>query len=182
MLELELIELSEPLRAFEIGWLPFFFELDFFAKCILQPAFDQIDREIRNVDSDPLPPELLRSVNRRPASAERIENYIAGIARCVNYPFEESNRFLRSESKFLVAASFLQPSNISINSVVRSRKTTVRVWLVCPDVLQRHTATCVQVLAVFRQAIDFRRRQISFFPNVIELLMKPEIFDSQFFS
>ena len=54
MLELKFIKLSEPLRAREIGWLTFFFELDFFAERIFQPALDQIDREISDVDPDPL--------------------------------------------------------------------------------------------------------------------------------
>ena len=35
MLKLEFVELSESLRAREIGWLTFFFELDFFAESVL---------------------------------------------------------------------------------------------------------------------------------------------------
>jgi len=54
MLELEFIELSQSLRAREVGWLTFLFKFDFFAEGIFQSAFDQIDGEIRDVDTDPL--------------------------------------------------------------------------------------------------------------------------------
>src|SRR6266513_1906007 len=53
MLELELVELGEALRAFEIGGLAFFFEFDLFAERISQSALDQIDSEIGDVDPDP---------------------------------------------------------------------------------------------------------------------------------
>jgi hypothetical protein len=80
MLKLEFVELSESLCAFEISWLPFFFEFDLLAEGIFQATLNQIDREIGDVDADPLSPKLLRCVNRRAAAAKRIEHNIAGIA------------------------------------------------------------------------------------------------------
>src|SRR5436190_10883132 len=79
MLELEFVELCESLRAREIGRLTFFFELDLLAKRILQSALDQIDREIGDVDPDPLSIQLLRRMNRRAASTKRIEHHITRI-------------------------------------------------------------------------------------------------------
>src|SRR5437588_6947871 len=52
MLKLELIQLGESLRALEIGWLTFLDELDFFTERIGQPALDQIDREIGDINAD----------------------------------------------------------------------------------------------------------------------------------
>ena len=55
MLKLEFVELSESLGAREVGRLAFFFKLDLFAERILQSALDQIDRQIGDIDPDPLP-------------------------------------------------------------------------------------------------------------------------------
>ena len=46
---------------------------------IVQPLLDQRDREMRDVDPDPLPAELLRGVNGGPAAAEGIKHYITGL-------------------------------------------------------------------------------------------------------
>src|SRR5439155_18441678 len=94
MLELELVELRKPLRAFEIRRLTFLFELDFFAERIFQTALNQIDREIGDVDADPLSTEFLRCVNRRSASAEWIEYHIAGIRGGTDNSFEQRNGLL----------------------------------------------------------------------------------------
>src|SRR5436309_1525061 len=94
MLELEFVELRQSLRAFEIRRLTFFFKLDLFAKRIFQSALDQIDREIRDVDADPLSIQLLGRVNSRAASAKRIEHHIAGIARCADDALKQRLRFL----------------------------------------------------------------------------------------
>src|SRR5213080_1724526 len=101
MLELEFVELSESRRAFEIGRLPFLFKLDFFTEGIFQSALDQLDREIGDVDSNPLSIQLLCCVNRRPASAKRIEHNIAGIARRADDAFEKCERFLRGKIEAL---------------------------------------------------------------------------------
>ena len=77
MLELEFVVLGQLTRAAEIGGLSLFFELDFFAEGIAQPALDQIDREIGDIDADPLPAEFLRRVNGGAASAKRIEHHVA---------------------------------------------------------------------------------------------------------
>src|SRR5207248_10498511 len=95
MLELKFVELSKSLRAFEIGWLTFFFELDLLAERIFQSTLDQIDCEISDVDSDPLPIELLCGVNRCAAPAKRIKHDIAGIARSADDALEKRLWFLR---------------------------------------------------------------------------------------
>src|SRR5438132_11599961 len=102
MLELEFVELSKPLGACEIGRLTFFFEFDLFAKCILQSPLDQIDREISDVDADPLSPEFLRRMNRRAASAKRIEHHIAGFSARLDNSFEQRQRLLGRKSKTLL--------------------------------------------------------------------------------
>ncbi len=88
MLELEFIELSKSLGAGEIRWLAFFFKLDLFTERIFQSALDQIDREIGDVDPDPLSTEFLRGVNGCAASAERIKHHVSGIARRADNAFQ----------------------------------------------------------------------------------------------
>jgi hypothetical protein len=78
MLELEFVEFSQRLRAREIRRLTFLFELDLFAEGIFQPALDQINREIGDVDPDPSPPELLRSVNCCAATAKNDRSLLFG--------------------------------------------------------------------------------------------------------
>jgi len=78
MLELELIVLGELLRAGEIDRLTFLHKLDLLAERIAQPALDQINGKVGNVDAEPLPAQLLRRMNGRAATAERVKNYIAG--------------------------------------------------------------------------------------------------------
>src|SRR5438093_4272683 len=94
MLELKFIELGYSLRAREIGWLTFFFKPDLFAESVFQSALDQINREISDVDTDPLSIQLLGRVNSRAASAKRIEHHIAGIARCADDALKQRLRFL----------------------------------------------------------------------------------------
>ena len=47
---------------------------------VLQPFLDQADREMRDVDPDPVAPELLRRVNGGAAAAERVEHDVAFVA------------------------------------------------------------------------------------------------------
>ena len=77
-----------PTRAAEISGLSLFFELDFFAEGVFQSPLDQVDREIGDVDPDPLSSELLCRVNGCAASAKRIEDNIAKIRRCADDTFE----------------------------------------------------------------------------------------------
>src|SRR5450759_3110652 len=120
MLELELIEFSESLRAFEIGWLSFFLELDIFAEGLFQKTLDQIDREIGDLNHDPLSAELLRGVNRRPASAKWVENDIAGIGRSAYNAFEKSLRFLCRVTETLLSlrtdCADITPEVLKLNS------------------------------------------------------------------
>ena len=46
---------------------------------VFQAALDQRNREVRYVDTDPRPTELLGGVNSGPTAAEGIEDHIAGI-------------------------------------------------------------------------------------------------------
>jgi hypothetical protein len=94
MLKLKFVELRQSLRAGEIGWLTFFFKLDFFSERIFQSALDQIDREIGDVDSDPLSTKFLRRMNRRAASAKWIEHEFARISGCFYNSFEQHLRLL----------------------------------------------------------------------------------------
>ena len=89
MLELEFVELSKSLSAFEISRLSFLLKLDLFAKCVFQSALDQIDCEISDVDANLLTTEFLRRVNGGAASAKRIEHNVAGIAGCADDSFEQ---------------------------------------------------------------------------------------------
>ena len=54
MLELKLVIFSQLLCALKISGLTFLFEFNLFAERVFQAALDQIDREIGNVDPDPL--------------------------------------------------------------------------------------------------------------------------------
>src|SRR5205807_4788033 len=105
MLELEFVVLGELTRAAKIGGLSLFFELDFFAECVAQPALDQIDREISDIDADPLPPEFLRRVNGGATSAKRIKHHIARIAACADDAFQKCLRFLGRITETLLCLS-----------------------------------------------------------------------------
>jgi len=94
VLELEFVELREALGAFEIGRLAFLFKLDVLAKSVFQTALNQIDREISDIDANPLPPQLLCCVNGCAASTEWIEHDIAGIARRTDNALKKRLRLL----------------------------------------------------------------------------------------
>ena len=47
---------------------------------------------MRDVDADPLPPELLRRVDRRAAAAERIEHDVAWVGRGGDDALKERER------------------------------------------------------------------------------------------
>src|ERR1700686_1618278 len=103
MLELEFVVLGELTRAAKIGGLPLLFELDLFAERIPQPALDQIDGEIGDIDADPFAPEFLRRVNGGAASAKWIEHDIPRIAARADDAFEKGLRFLCREAETLLS-------------------------------------------------------------------------------
>jgi hypothetical protein len=70
VLELELVQYCEPLRAGEIRGLAFFLKLQFFAERIAEAALDEIDGEVRDIDGDPLATGLLRCVSCCAATAK----------------------------------------------------------------------------------------------------------------
>ncbi len=57
----------------------------------LEPQFHEADAEVRDVDADPCPTQLLRRRDGSSATAERIENNVAFVRRCLNYAFEKRN-------------------------------------------------------------------------------------------
>src|SRR5439155_14021505 len=111
--ELEFIKLIESLRACEIGWLTFFFELDVFAERVFQSALDQIDREIGDINTDPLSAKFLRSVNGCAASAKRIEHHIAGLARSLEHSLDNPDWLLCLISELLLFG--IQPFDVLID-------------------------------------------------------------------
>src|SRR5450432_2004242 len=67
-LELILIAQREIARSIQVFWRAVDFELRAAFVTILQPLFDQRDREMRDVDPDPFALQLLRRIHRRPAT------------------------------------------------------------------------------------------------------------------
>src|SRR5664280_3510100 len=61
-------------------WLPNRLDLDFLPVRITETVLDKRRGELGNVDSDPLPVKFLGCVDRCPATAERVEHQVAGIA------------------------------------------------------------------------------------------------------
>src|ERR1035437_2407511 len=95
MLELELVHFRQALCALEICGLTLFLKLQLFAERIFQTSLNEIDGEIRDINADPVPTQLLRPVNRRAATAERVEHKPAGIGAGFNNAFKKSLRLLR---------------------------------------------------------------------------------------
>ena len=74
LLELPLVQFRQGLRALEIGGLAAFLKLDVIAESVFEPAFDEIDGEVSDINANPLPAELLRRVNGGAATAKRIQH------------------------------------------------------------------------------------------------------------
>lgn len=85
MLELPLVQFRETLCAAEIRRLPLLLKLNGFAECVFEPAFNQIDGQISNINANPAPTELLRSMNRCAATAKRIKHDITFLGAGFNY-------------------------------------------------------------------------------------------------
>jgi hypothetical protein len=95
-LELILVLLRQLLRARQIDRLTHHLDLVLqLRECVFHTTPDQVDRQVRDVDPDPVPVELLRRMHRRPAPAERIEDDIAGLTRRFHNAFEKVERLLR---------------------------------------------------------------------------------------
>jgi hypothetical protein len=83
---------------------PFFRAVDLVGdarKGVVQALLDQRDGEVRDVDPDPLPPELLRGMDGRAAAAEGVEHDVGGVAGCLDDALEESEGFLGRVTKTL---------------------------------------------------------------------------------
>ena len=59
---------------------------------------DEGDRELGDVDANPLAAEFLGGVNRGAATAERIKDYVAGIAAGGDNALQEGHGFLCRET------------------------------------------------------------------------------------
>src|SRR5680860_1511853 len=73
------------------------------AELVDDPALDQRDCEMGDVDTDPAATELLGSGNRGSAPAEGIQDKIPLVAARSNDPFEQSLRLLRRVAESLCA-------------------------------------------------------------------------------
>jgi hypothetical protein len=71
--------LRQPLRRGEVLGNADGFPLRRVAISFAKALLDQADGEVCDVDPDPLPSQLLRRVDRRPAAAERVKHNIARI-------------------------------------------------------------------------------------------------------
>ena len=89
MLELIGIVVRQPLRRREVARHADDVEPRRLAIALAQALLDKSDREMGDIDADPVAPEPLRRIDRRAASAERIEHRVAGIGRCRHDPFEQ---------------------------------------------------------------------------------------------
>ena len=54
-------------------------KLDGVAEASAKSLLNKVDRKMCDVDADPLPPELLRRLQRRAAATKRVKNNIAGV-------------------------------------------------------------------------------------------------------
>jgi len=95
MLKLELVIFGQLSCTTYIGRLTFFDKLDLFTESVAQPALNEVNREIGNVDADPLPSELLRGMNGRAASAEWIEHNVTWIAGGADDSLKQCDWLLR---------------------------------------------------------------------------------------
>ena len=66
---------------------------------VLEPFFDERNGEVRDVDADPLAVELLRGVNGRAATAERVEHHVAFVAAGGNDAFQQEPTAFASGSR-----------------------------------------------------------------------------------
>ena len=110
MLELELVLFRQPLCAAKVGRVAQFLKLQILAERIAQPALDQIDGEIGDINADPLPPGLLCRVYRRAATAERVEHHVAFVAARGNDAFQQSQWLLRRIAEGFVAGCLINVS------------------------------------------------------------------------
>src|ERR1700733_13757045 len=74
-------------------------------ECIAQPLLNERDREMCDINSNPLALKLLRCMNGRAASTKWIKNDIAFIRRGIDDTFQEPQGFLSWISKTLRACA-----------------------------------------------------------------------------
>ena len=65
----------------------------------MQPVLDQTNSKVRNVDTYPLPLQLLCGNNRRPTAAERVKHRIAFVAASLNDALQQGKRLLSGEAE-----------------------------------------------------------------------------------
>ena len=64
-------------------------------ECLADTLSDQGNGEVRDVDAYPFAPELLGRVDRRTATAERIDHHVARVAAGPNDAFKQGYGLLR---------------------------------------------------------------------------------------
>ncbi len=136
MLELELVQFRQALCALEIRRLTLLLKLQFLAERIAQPALDEIDGEIGDINADPLATQLLRRVNRRAATAKRVEHNIAGIGAGFDDAFEKGLWLLGRVAEKLFPQALNWPQ-------------------ICPHIAQSYTFHLVEVTLIRRNSAGF---------------------------
>ena len=87
LLELPLVQFRQRLGAAEIRGLALFLKLNLLAEGVFEPAFDEIDGEVGDINANPLPAELLRRVNGRAATAKRRTTMLRTFLLKIAQPF-----------------------------------------------------------------------------------------------
>jgi hypothetical protein len=88
LLELPLVQFRQRLGAAEIRGLAAFLKLRVLAEGVFEPTLDEIDREVGDINANPLPAEFLRRVNGGAAAAKRIKHDVAFVAAGFDNAFE----------------------------------------------------------------------------------------------
>ena len=151
LLELPLVQVRQFLRAAEIRGLAAFLKLNVIAESVFEPAFDEIDGEVSDINANPLPTELLRRVNRRAATAKRIKHDVALVAAGFNDAFQQHLWFLRWITETL---SRLRADRIYIGDNIADRNTSLSLKVAfetgntsfCRPIDQTLFIKCVQLL------------------------------------
>ena len=83
---------------------------------VAQPAPDQVDGDMGNVDADPPPVEFFGGMDGGAAAAERVEHQVAGVGGGGNDALQQGDGFLGGVTEFLLGTNLLD-----IVPIVRDR-------------------------------------------------------------
>jgi len=82
------------------------------------PRFVHCDRQVGDINADPLPAKFLRRSDARAAAAERIQHHVTRVGRGIDDALEQGKRFLGGITKTLCSHRIYR-------------------WNICPDILKR---------------------------------------------